>query len=81
VYINNLPDVLQSVEFVINADDTTVLMPVNYKPTEANVRSMQNNLDDIMHWFVVNHLLVNVTMTHAMLFSVKEHPAVPSTYY
>jgi hypothetical protein len=76
LYINDLPDVLQNVEFVIYADDTTVLMPANYKPTEANVTRVQNNLD-VMHWFVVNRLLVNVAKTHAMLFSVKEQLEMP----
>jgi hypothetical protein len=77
LYINDLPNVLKNVEFVIYADNTTVLMPANYKPTKANVRRVQNNLDDIMHWFVVNRLLVNVVKTHAM-FSVKEQHEMPA---
>jgi retron-type reverse transcriptase len=69
IYINDLPKVAPEAHFILFADDTTVLLPINNKAMD-NHSVPQNVVNKIALWFNNNRLRLNIIKTHAMLFSL-----------
>ena len=69
IYINDLPNVK------LYADETSVLIPVHDIIRDVNY--IQSCLDLISHWFCINRLVLNISISHIMLFSLIKHIDYP----
>ena len=69
IYINDLPNVK------LYADETSVLIPVH--DIIRDVNHVQSCLDLISHWFCINRLVLNISISHIMLFSLIKHIDYP----
>ena len=67
VYINDLLHINNTMQFVMFADDTTIVM------TDKNVNTLQqkinSEMENVSEWFKANQLSLNKNKSHAMLFT------------
>ena len=69
VYINDLPNVCQTVHFQMYADDAVIFTPA--KSTQEASSSLTSALENIQHWLLESGLLLNKKKTVAMMFTKK----------
>ncbi len=70
LYINDLPDVSNNCDFILFADDTTVLF--HDKNSNQLAIDINKELKLISEWFIVNRLALNLKKTCAVPFFVKK---------
>ena len=78
LYINDLPDVSDNCDFVLFADDTTVLF--HNKNVDQLASNMNNELYAIAEWFINNRLALNLKKTCVLPFYVRKPFIMPSIY-
>ena len=66
LYINDICNVSEIVQFILFADDTNVF----YSDHDINIlcTTMSNELDNLHAWFTVNKLSLNISKTNYILF-------------
>ena len=69
LYVNDLPNISQSLCFLMYADDTNIFM--SNKCIKQLQTDMNYNIKKLVTWMNVNRLSLNVSKTHCMLFSKK----------
>ena len=66
LYINNITNSTQNLEFVLYADDTTLFYS---QPDISNLKeNSESELSKVTTWFKTNRLLVNFDKTHFVPF-------------
>ena len=70
-----MSNVKRDVYFILYADDTTILIPVHNIIHDVN--HVQSCIDLISHWFCINQLVLNISKSHIMLFSLIKHIDYP----
>jgi hypothetical protein len=69
-YVNDLPNSCPNAHFILFADDTTVLVPLD---------DLAETCSNMYKWFQTNRLVLNVAKTKCMLFTLKNiNPPVVS---
>jgi hypothetical protein len=69
IYINDLPLISKIAHFVLFADDTSALIPINHK--QDNDLLLNSESQKIFSWFYDNRLIVNSIKTKCMYFTLK----------
>ena len=67
LYINDMPNLLQSAFPIIFADDTTLF--ISGKNIEVVLETFKNELVNLVEWFRANKLSLNLNKTQYMLFT------------
>ena len=67
IYINDLPDISNSLNFTLFADDTTVTLSCINLPSLALQLNIELNL--LNYWAIANHLTINTDMTEFTILS------------
>jgi hypothetical protein len=71
IYINDLPNSVRGkCDVIMYADDTSLLIKGN-KYDERLAENVVKILDDVNQWFDANNLVLNMTKTNAICFSLK----------
>ena len=70
-----MSNVKRDVHFILYADDTTILIPVHNIIHDVN--HVHSRIDIISHWFYINQLVLNISKSHIMLFSLIKHVDYP----
>ena len=66
LYINDITNSTQNLEFVLYADDTTLFYS---QPDISNLKeNIESELSKVTTWFKINRLLVNFDKTHFVSF-------------
>ena len=68
IYINDLPNALQTSFPIMYADDTNIFY--SGKSLAEIERSLNKDLQTLSNWLSVNKLSLNLTKTHTMLFTL-----------
>lgn len=71
IYINDLPNALESSFPIMYADDTNIFHSGDKLPEVEN--SLNRDLNSLSTWLSVNKLSLNLTKTHTMLFTLNNH--------
>mgnify|MGYP001553100430 CR=1 FL=1 len=71
IYINDLPNALQSSFPIMYADDTNIFYSGNNLRQIEN--SLNNDLQALSKWLSLNKLSLNLTKTHTMLFTLNNN--------
>ena len=70
IYINDVCNISEKLQFILYADDTSVFM------SDANINKLMvnfnNELCKLSRWLVVNRLILNVKKTQCMIFTNKK---------
>lgn len=69
VYVNDITNITTSVQFIIYADDTTLL--VSGPDSQKLIRQCNDLLVKLSQWSIANCLKINPTKTKVMLFRAK----------
>ena len=75
LYVNDMPNVFDSVWPIIFADDTTLF--VSSKTIDDALQTFNDELSALVHWFNANKLSLNLSKTHYMVFTTS--PQVRAT--
>jgi retron-type reverse transcriptase len=75
LYINDLPLTDKNAHFVLFADDTSALIPVN--PNIDNTVILNDICSNIFLWFFNNRLIINCLKTKCMYFSISNVDNLP----
>ena len=70
LYINDICNVSNIFNFILFADDTTILS--THKDTKLLYEQANNELDKIQNWLRLNKLSINVNKTNYIIFSIKK---------
>ena len=82
IYINDLPHISNSANYVLYADDTNIILSSNHPPSlDAKLNSVLSNT---ISWFENNNLTLNTNKTNYMHVKPKSHyahdPIIPNNY-
>ncbi len=75
IYVNDLPSVSSKSRILLFADDTTVLTP--FSDPIADNAFLQTEINVIVDWFALNKLVINVSKTQLMSFSLTKPHKLP----
>ena len=80
IYINDIVKLNNLFKFILFADDTTIIAPVNTNNKEtANIVNME--LDKIITWFKLNKLSLNISKTKFCIFhKVQREISIPEIH-
>ena len=70
LYINDICNVSNIFNFILFADDTTILS--THKDTKLLYKQANNELDKLQNWLRLNKLSINVNKTNYIIFSNKK---------
>ena len=70
LYINDICNVSNIFNFILFADDTTILS--THKDTKLLYEQANNELDKLQHWLRFNKCSINVNKTNYIIFSNKK---------
>ena len=72
IFINDLHNVSEKLFFILFADDSNLLL----SGTDVNdlCKQMNHELTNVVNWFKLNKLCLNVKKTNFMIFSAKNKP-------
>ena len=70
LYINDICNVCNIFNFVLFADDTTILS--THRDTKLLYKQVNNELDELQNWLRLNKLSINVNKTNYIIFSNKK---------
>ena len=71
LYINDIVNSTSLLQFVLFADDTTLLF--SHPNIESQIHIINNELEEICNWFKANKLSVNASKTNYMLFGTSHN--------
>ena len=74
IYINDLPNSSDSINFITYADDTTLLTTLNPQTHNNNIN---NELEKVYKWFCSNKLSLNASKTKAITFHTPQRHITP----
>ncbi|CAL4165536.1 unnamed protein product, partial [Meganyctiphanes norvegica] len=69
LYINDMRHCSTLLKFIQFADDTTILM--RYKDFQQLKIALKNETEKVIEWLISNKLIINLSKTHSMLFTLK----------
>ena len=78
LYINDLASVSNNCDFILFADDTTVLF--HNKSVEPLIITMSRELNVIAEWYISNKLALNIKKTCILSFFVRKPLLLPLMY-
>ena len=70
LYINDICNVSNIFNFILFADDTTILS--THKDTKLLYEQANNELDQLQNWLILNKLSININKTNYIIFSNKK---------
>jgi len=74
IYINDLPNSSETINFITYADDTTLLTTLN---PQTHLNNINNELAKVFKWFCTNKLSLNATKTKAITFHTPQRQITP----
>jgi len=77
LYVNDLINTSNILDFIMFADDTTILYSHENIANQTNL--INNELEEVSNWFKANKLSVNVSKTNYMLIGTKHMTAINIT--
>ena len=70
LYVNDICNISNILNFMLFADDTTILS--THKDTKLLYEQANNELDKLQNWLRLNKLSINVNKTNYIIFSNKK---------
>ena len=72
IYINDLPNISDKLEFFLFADDTNIYYEAN--DLDSIQRVMNDELKKLQDWLITNRLALNISKTNFTIFSAPNKP-------
>ena len=69
LYVNDMRFCSTLLKFIQFADDTTILM--RYSDFQQLKIALKIETEKVIEWLIANKLIINLTKTHSMLFTLK----------
>ena len=74
IYINDLPNISDKLEFFLFADDTNIYYESN--DLDSIQRVMNDELKKLQDWLITNKLALNISKTNFTIFSAPDKPLI-----
>ena len=76
IYINDIVNSTDNINFLMYADDTTVCFSIEYFKTHSRETAINTEINKVNTWLRLNKLSLNVEKTKCMLFHKRRTPPV-----
>ncbi len=77
IYVNDIINASDVLEFILFADDTTILF--SHKQIESQIKLVNKELNEVCNWFKANKLSVNASKTNYMILGTPHMTSVKQT--
>ena len=77
IYVNDIINTSDVLEFILFADDTTILF--SHKDIENQISLINTELNEVSNWFKANKLSVNASKTNYMILGTPHMTSVKQT--
>ena len=74
LYINDITSTSNILEFILFADDTTILY--SHKDIDSQISVVNTELEEVSNWFKANKLSINASKTHYMILGTSHMTSV-----